>query len=83
MNPADRRRGESRVAGVAEAITGKGYPMDASIAPRSAASSEKSTNLEGPRLNRRASLLLILALSLGLWAAIGAAAASLISVVVG
>jgi hypothetical protein len=57
--------------------------MDASIAPRSAASSERSINLEAPRLNRRASLLLILALSLGLWAAIGAAAASLISVVVG
>jgi hypothetical protein len=57
--------------------------MDASIAPRSAAPSERSINLEAPRLNRRASLLLILALSLGLWAAIGAAAASLISVVVG
>lgn len=57
--------------------------MDASIAPRSGASSERPINLEAPRVNRRASLLLILALSLGLWAAIGAAAASLILVVVG
>ncbi len=57
--------------------------MDASIAPRSATSSKRPINLEAPRVNRRASLLLILALSLGLWAAIGAAAASLILVVVG
>jgi hypothetical protein len=57
--------------------------MDASIAPRSASPSERSTDLEVPRLSRRASLLLILALSLGLWAAIWAAVASLVSVVVG
>jgi hypothetical protein len=53
--------------------------MDATIAPRSASASERSTDFEAPRLRRRASLLLILALSLGLWAAV----ASLVSVVVG
>jgi hypothetical protein len=57
--------------------------MDASIASRSASASERSTDFEAPRLSRRASLLLILALSLGLWAAIWAAVASLASVVVG
>jgi hypothetical protein len=60
-----------------------GCPMDASVAPRSAAPSERSTDLEPLPLNRRASLLLILTLSLGLWAAIWAAVASLVSVVVG
>jgi hypothetical protein len=57
--------------------------MDVSIAPRSALPSEKTTNIEAPRLSRRASQLLVLALSLGLWAAIWAAVASLASVVVG
>lgn len=57
--------------------------MDASIAPRPASPSERSTDLEAPRLSRRASLLLVLALSLGLWAAIWAVVASLVSVVVG
>ncbi len=57
--------------------------MHASIAPRSASPPERSTDLEAPRLNSRASLLLILTLSLGLWAAIWAAVASLVSVVVG
>ncbi|HEX4614915.1 MAG TPA: hypothetical protein VH230_03280 [Stellaceae bacterium] len=57
--------------------------MDASIVPRSASLSERSTDLEAPRLSRRASLLLVWALSLGLWAAIWAAVASLVSVVVG
>lgn len=57
--------------------------MDAGIAPRSALPSEKSTDLEAPRLSKRTSLLLVLALSLGLWAAIWAAVASLASVVVG
>jgi len=57
--------------------------MDASVAPRSALPSERSTDLEAPRLSKRASLLLALALSLGLWAAIWAAVASLASVVVG
>jgi hypothetical protein len=57
--------------------------MDASIAPRSASSTERSRDLEAPRLGRRASLVLTLALSLGLWAAIWAAVASLVSVVVG
>lgn len=57
--------------------------MDASIAPRSTSPSERSTDLEDPRLSRRASLVVILALSLGLWAAIWAAVASLASVVVG
>jgi hypothetical protein len=57
--------------------------MDASIAPRSASPSERSTDLETPRLSRRASLLLILVLSLGLWAGIWAAVASLALVVVG
>jgi hypothetical protein len=57
--------------------------MHASIAPRSASPPERSTDLEAPRLNGRASLLLILTLSLGLWAAIWAALASLVSMVVG
>ena len=57
--------------------------MDASIAPRSASPSERSTDLETPRLSRRASLLLTLALSLGLWVAISAAVSYLASVVVG
>jgi hypothetical protein len=57
--------------------------MDASIAPRSALPPEGSTDLEAPRLGKRASLLLVLALSLGLWAAIWAAVASLASLVVG
>jgi hypothetical protein len=57
--------------------------MDAGIAPRSALPSERSPDLKAPRLSRRASLLLILGLSLGLWAVIGAAIASLVSVVVG
>jgi hypothetical protein len=57
--------------------------MDAGYAPRSISSSERSTDLEAPRLSRRASLLLILALSLGLWAAIWAAVASLASAVLG
>jgi hypothetical protein len=57
--------------------------MHASIAPRSALPSERPADLEGPRLNRRASLVLILTLSLGLWAAIWAAVASLVSAVVG
>ena len=68
---------------LAEAIIGMGYPMDASIAPRFASPSESSTNPEAPRLSKRASLLLVLALSLGLWAAIWAAVASLASVMVG
>jgi hypothetical protein len=57
--------------------------MDASIAPRSAVPSERTTDFEAPRLSKRASLLLVLALSLGLWAAVWAAVASLASVVVG
>jgi hypothetical protein len=57
--------------------------MDASIAPRSASPSERSTDLETPRLSRRASVLLILVLSLGLWAAIWAAVSSLALVVAG
>jgi hypothetical protein len=57
--------------------------MDASIAPRSALPSERPADLETPRLSWRASLLLILMLSLGLWAAIWAAVASLASVAVG
>jgi hypothetical protein len=57
--------------------------MDASIAPRSASPSERSTGLETPRLSRRASVLLILVLSLGLWTAIWAAVASLALVVAG
>jgi hypothetical protein len=52
--------------------------MDAGVAPSSASPSERSTDLEAPRLSRRSSLLLILALSLGLWAAV----ASLASMVV-
>jgi hypothetical protein len=56
--------------------------MDASIAPRSA-SSERSTDVEAPRLTRRASLLVALALSLGLWAAIWAVVASLASAIAG
>jgi len=68
---------------IAEPITGKGDPMNASFAPRSASPSERSTDLEAPHLSKRASLLLALALSLGLWAAIWAAVASLISLVVG
>jgi hypothetical protein len=76
------RQGQDQL-GLAEAITGMGNPMDASIAPRSASRSERSTDLEASRLSRRASLLLILALSLGLWAAIWLAVASLASVVVG
>ena len=57
--------------------------MDVSIAPRSASPSERLTDLETPRLSRRASLLLMLVLSLGLWGAIWAAASYLVSVVVG
>lgn len=57
--------------------------MDADIASRSISSSGRSTDLEVLRLSGRASLLLILALSLGLWAAIWVAVASLASVVVG
>jgi hypothetical protein len=56
--------------------------MDASIAPRSA-SSQRSTDLASLHLSRRASLLLVLALSLGLWAAIWAVVALLASVAVG
>jgi hypothetical protein len=77
--------GATRVewSGLAEAITGMGYPMDASIAPRSASPSERSTDLEDPRLSRRAAMLVMLALSLALWAAIWAAVSSLALVVVG
>jgi hypothetical protein len=57
--------------------------MDASIASRSASPSDRFTDLEHPRLNRRASVILILALSLGLWAAMWAALASLASLVFG
>jgi hypothetical protein len=57
--------------------------MDASIAPRSAPPSERLTDLEHPRLNRRASVILISALSLGLWAVMWAALASLVSLVFG
>jgi hypothetical protein len=57
--------------------------MDASIAPRSASPSERSTDLEHPRLSRRTSVILISALSLGLWAAMWAALASLASLVFG
>jgi hypothetical protein len=57
--------------------------MDAGVVPRSISSSERSTDLEAPRLSRRASALLILALSLGLWAAMWAALASLASAVLG
>jgi hypothetical protein len=57
--------------------------MDVSIAPRSASPCERSTDLETPRLSRRASLLLMLVLSLGLWGAIWAAVSYLASVVVG
>jgi hypothetical protein len=57
--------------------------MDAGFAPRSISPSERSTDLEAPRLSRWASALLILALSLGLWAAIWAALASLASAVLG
>lgn len=57
--------------------------MDVSMVPRSASLSERSADLEPPRLSRRASLLLALALSLGLWAAIWAAVASLASAVGG
>jgi hypothetical protein len=57
--------------------------MNASIAPRSASPSERSRDLEVRRLGRRASLALISALSLGLWAAIWAALVSLASVVIG
>jgi len=57
--------------------------MDAGFVPRSISSSERSTDLEAPRLSRRASALLILALSLGLWVAIWAALASLASAVLG
>jgi len=57
--------------------------MDASIAPRSAPPSERLTDLEHPRLNRRASVILISALSLGLWAAMWAALASIVSLVFG
>jgi hypothetical protein len=56
--------------------------MDASIAPRSASLSKRPIGIDAPRLSRRASLLLILAFSLGLWAAIWAAVASLASVVI-
>ena len=57
--------------------------MHASIAPRSALPSERSADLEPPRLNTQASLVLILRLSLGLLAVIWAAVASLVSAVVG
>ena len=56
--------------------------MDASIAPRSA-SSQRSTDLASPHLSRRASLMLVLALSLALWGAIWAAVALVASVAVG
>ena len=57
--------------------------MDAGIAARAISSSEGPTDVEAQRLSWRASLLLILTLSLGLWAAIWVAVASLASVVVG
>jgi len=50
--------------------------MDASIT--SASPSEKSADVEALRLTRLASLLSIVALSLGLWATIWAAVASLL-----
>jgi hypothetical protein len=50
--------------------------MDASIT--SASPSAKSTDVKALRLTRLASLLSIVALSLGLWATIGAAVASLL-----
>ena len=55
--------------------------MHASIASKSASLSERSTDPAALRLTKRASLMLILALSLGLWAAIWAAVASLASLV--
>jgi len=57
--------------------------MDASIASKSASPSERSIEAESLRLDRRTSLMLIIVLSLGLWAAIWAAVASLASVAVG
>lgn len=83
-HPSDpRARRKSGRLGLAEQVTGRETPMNAGIAPRSISSSERVTDLEAPRLSWRASLLLILALSLGLWAAIWVAVASLASVVIG
>jgi hypothetical protein len=57
--------------------------MNASIISQSAALPEASTAAESLRLSRRVSLMLILAVSLGLWAAIWAAGASVVSAVIG
>jgi len=68
---------------LAQPITGMGDPMDASVASKPASLSERptETETEPPRLSRGASLILILALSLGLWAAIWVAVAALASLV--
>jgi len=57
--------------------------MDGSITTRSASSSGKQADVETIRLTRPASVLWILALSLGLWTIIWAAAASMASMLAG
>jgi len=57
--------------------------MDASTTSRSATSSGASADVETMRLCRPASLLWILALSLGLWTIIWAAAVSMASMLAG
>jgi hypothetical protein len=68
--------------------------LDASIVPKAACFTEtrigghvylpdQSSAAATPRMSRRASALVALVLSLGLWAAIGAALISLVSVVHG
>ena len=57
--------------------------MDASFTSRSASSSGASADVETMRLTRPASVVWILALSLGLWAIIWAAAVSMASMLAG
>lgn len=55
--------------------------MRASVTSRSIPRSDRPRAAEAPRLSRPASLLLILALSVGLWTMIWAATASVVSAI--
>ena len=78
MTVAEGCEGTPRFA-VAEQSHRDGKPMGASITSRSNSRSVRSGDVETLRLSRPVSLLLILALSLGLWTIIWAATASVAS----
>lgn len=77
MTRRKRMRGNRTL--LCQQVTGIGSRMGASVISRSTSRLDRSGRDETPRVSRPASLLVILALSLGLWAIIWAAAASVAS----